>query len=170
MGSLAHDSSTYACDSSDCQISCASPAFGANTCYTMQQNFLDGTSCSGGGRCSNGICKGSTVGNKVHEWVDNNKSLVIGLCAGIGGVLLLAILACCISACRRRRRRGKQMPPPSPPGFQQRYPNNGGTNYNHGWTDIPMPPMIRNRSERYERHNMWDQPPPMYSQPTVRYA
>lgn len=53
MGSYTQNNDTYACDDSTCQLSCASPEFGANRCYGLQQNFLDGTSCSGGGRCSN---------------------------------------------------------------------------------------------------------------------
>jgi hypothetical protein len=43
MGSLTTSNDTYACDSQTCQLSCASPEFGANVCYTMQQNFLDGS-------------------------------------------------------------------------------------------------------------------------------
>ena len=53
MGSYATDNDTYACSSQDCTLSCASPSFGPGTCYSMQQNFLDGTPCGGGGECSN---------------------------------------------------------------------------------------------------------------------
>lgn len=53
MGSFTQSNVTYACDSSNCQLSCASPEFGDNVCYGMQQNFLDGTPCGGGGRCRN---------------------------------------------------------------------------------------------------------------------
>lgn len=44
---------TYACNSDNCVISCASPQFGSNVCYSLQQNFLDGTECGGGGKCNN---------------------------------------------------------------------------------------------------------------------
>jgi hypothetical protein len=44
---------TYACDSQTCQLSCASPEFGPGVCYGLQQNFLDGTDCGGGGQCAN---------------------------------------------------------------------------------------------------------------------
>src|SRR5271156_6272025 len=91
---------TYACDSSDCQISCASPEFGPNVCYSMKQNFLDGTPCGGGGMCSNGVCQGSTVGGEIASWIDQNKALVIGLAAGIGGFIVLGLL-CCIISCFR---------------------------------------------------------------------
>ena len=53
MGSFTTKNDTYACNSQDCTLSCASPEFGANVCYSMQQNFLDGTSCGGGGKCLN---------------------------------------------------------------------------------------------------------------------
>jgi len=53
MGSYTKGNDTYACDSSNCQLSCASPQFGAGVCYGLQQNFLDGTPCGGGGKCEN---------------------------------------------------------------------------------------------------------------------
>ena len=53
MGSYTTKNDTYACNSQDCTLSCASPEFGPNVCYSMQQNFLDGTVCGGGGKCSN---------------------------------------------------------------------------------------------------------------------
>lgn len=53
MGSYTENNDTYACNSRDCTLSCASPEFGMGVCYSMQQNFLDGTSCGGGGRCQN---------------------------------------------------------------------------------------------------------------------
>ena len=52
MGSYTQSNDTYACDNSNCMLSCASPEFGAR-CYGLQQNFLDGTSCTGGGKCVN---------------------------------------------------------------------------------------------------------------------
>lgn len=53
MGSYTTDNDTYACNSQTCSLSCASPDFGPNVCYSMQQNFLDGTPCGGGGKCNN---------------------------------------------------------------------------------------------------------------------
>lgn len=53
MGSFTANNDTHACNSEDCTLSCASPEFGFGVCYGMQQNFLDGTVCGGGGRCSN---------------------------------------------------------------------------------------------------------------------
>lgn len=53
MAAYSANNDTYACNSRTCAVSCASPEFGPNVCYSMQQNFLDGTPCSGGGRCDN---------------------------------------------------------------------------------------------------------------------
>lgn len=53
MGSFTQNNDTYACNSQTCSLSCASPEFGAGVCYSMQQNFLDGTNCGGGGKCQN---------------------------------------------------------------------------------------------------------------------
>jgi hypothetical protein len=53
MGSYTSGNDTYACDNSNCMLSCGSPEFGRGTCYGLQQNFLDGTSCTGGGTCRN---------------------------------------------------------------------------------------------------------------------
>lgn len=53
MGSYTEGNDTHSCDSQGCIISCASPEFGPNVCYGLQQNFLDGTECGGGGHCDN---------------------------------------------------------------------------------------------------------------------
>ena len=53
MAAYSANNDTYACNSQDCTVSCASPEFGPNVCYSMQQNFLDGTPCAGGGQCQN---------------------------------------------------------------------------------------------------------------------
>lgn len=55
MAAYSANNDTYACNSQTCSVSCASPEFGPSVCYSMQQNFLDGTPCSGGGRCNN-VC------------------------------------------------------------------------------------------------------------------
>jgi hypothetical protein len=56
MGSYTQNNDTRSCDSFSCSLSCASPEFGRGVCYGLQQNFLDGTPCGGGGRCSNVSC------------------------------------------------------------------------------------------------------------------
>lgn len=115
MGSYAEGNDTYACSASGCQISCASPAFGPRTCYSMQQNFLEGTPCGAGGRCRTGQCDGSSVAAEIRSWVAAHKPLVIGLSAGLGSVLVLTVLGCCVSSIRRRRAAKRVRPAPVPP-------------------------------------------------------
>lgn len=103
MGSLTQGNDTNACSDDGCQISCSSPSFGSNVCYSMQQNFLDGTSCGGGGRCKNGSCKGTSVGGEIKEWVSHNKTLVISLSTVLGSLALIGILSCLLSCWRRKR-------------------------------------------------------------------
>jgi hypothetical protein len=168
MGSYTQGNDTYACSSSGCQISCASPEFGANVCYSMQQNFLDGTSCGGGGRCSNGQCKGSTVGKEITSWIQSNKTLVIALVSVIGGLLILAILGCCWSSYRRRQnmQKRKNAPPPPPPGWAGNWappPQMSAPGSNDVYPGGPSPGWVDGR---------WKQPPPpaWTPGPSVRYA
>ncbi|KAK4547943.1 hypothetical protein LTR36_010662 [Oleoguttula mirabilis] len=128
MGSYTQGNDTYACDSSGCTISCASPEFGTGVCYGLQQNFLDGTGCGGGGKCANGQCKGASTAGEVKSWIDDHKALVIGICAAVGALLLFAILGCCTRNCRRRRVSRKQTPSPPvpPPGGWQGWNGGGG--------------------------------------------
>lgn len=114
MGQLAGSgNSTHACDSTSCQLTCASPQFGT-MCYGLQQWFLDGTPCGGGGQCKSGTCSGSSVLNDVKSWIDTHLPLVIGLAAGIGGLFVLMFLCCCVKSCIRRRRMRKYPPSPMP--------------------------------------------------------
>ena len=53
MGAYTTNNDTYSCNADDCTVSCQSPQFGVNQCYGLQQNFLDGTPCGGGGTCGN---------------------------------------------------------------------------------------------------------------------
>ncbi|KAI9747917.1 MAG: Fructose-bisphosphate aldolase 1, partial [Chaenotheca gracillima] len=124
MGSFTQKNDTYACDSSNCQLSCASPEFGTGVCYGMQQNFLDGTTCGGGGTCQNGQCSGSSNLKEIGSWISRHKTLVIAIASAIGGLLLLSILICIWRCCARRRRgplppgarARRNKPPPSPWG------------------------------------------------------
>ncbi|ROW06531.1 hypothetical protein VMCG_04376 [Cytospora schulzeri] len=128
MGSLTTNNDTSACDSSSCQISCKSPQFGDNVCYTMSQNFLDGTLCEGGGKCNNGNCKGANTGDEIKSWILDNKNIVIPVACVVGVFVIGAILCCIWTACRRgrrRRARGPQGAPKPPPP---------------GWASVPPPP------------------------------
>lgn len=117
MGTLLNNNDTYACDGSTCQISCASPSLGPNTCAAVNQNFLDGTPCQGNGRCSNGQCVGATVAGEIESWIGSHKTLVIGVCVAIGSLILISIFSCIVNRCRRGRayRNGRAGNKPSSP-------------------------------------------------------
>jgi len=166
MGSYSQNNDTYSCNSQTCTISCASPDFGSNVCYSVQQNFLDGTSCGGGGNCENGVCRGSSVGGEVSSWIDDNKTLVIALASALGGLVLLAIVGCCFRACRRRRQPKRVAYKPG---------------RNRGWNGPPVPPQMQSRGYGGQAPQAgWypQAPPPSYGMGspqgpggnTVRYA
>ena len=173
MGSLTTNNDTYACDDTDCTLTCASPEFPANECYSMQQNFLDGTPCGGGGQCSNvslvqycavdvemaniskGVCSGSSLGGQISSWVYEHQPIVIGVASGVGGILLLSILVCIIRRCRKPRRSSRQKTIPSPMQQQQRWP---------GWNNSLQPgPQL---AQQQQQHQGWGG----YTGQSVRYA
>lgn len=178
MGSYTQGNDTYACESSDCKVSCASPEFGANVCYSMQQNFLDGTTCGGGGKCDNGQCKGSSVGKEIKNFITKNKKLVIILSSVFGGLIVLLILGCIISRCRRSGKAKKlraNAPVGPPPGWT-------GANQGGQWRGAP-PSGVPNQFAQPQMAQMrgpapggvpdrWRQPQrvPAPWQPSVRYA
>lgn len=128
VGTVTSDNNTYACNSQDCRLSCASSQLGPNTCYDMQQNYLDGTSCQGGGQCSNGVCQGSSVGNEITSWLGDNKNIVIPVASVVGGLFLIAIVSCILSSCRRRRARKTIRPAPPNSSWQGGYGNGNAWN------------------------------------------
>ncbi|XXG97207.1 Replication factor C (RF-C) subunit [Hypoxylon texense] len=107
VGSLTNNSATTACDSQSCLLRCASSQLGPNACYDMQQYFLDGTPCEGGGHCSNGQCQGSSLTDQVGTWINDNKDIVIPVAAVVGGLIILGSSCCLFTSCRRRSRRRK---------------------------------------------------------------
>lgn len=120
-----------ACDDSNCVLSCSSPNFGnGGQCWGLNQNFLDGTPCGGGGKCTNGQCKGSSFGKEITGWISTHKPLVIGISVGIGSIILLMIIA----GLFRRYRGGRRLPPKfngSNPSFRQR---SGPRGYQQTWS------------------------------------
>lgn len=172
MGSYTSGNDTYACDSSGCTLSCASPEFGYGVCYGLQQNFLDGTACGGGGHCQNGVCKGANVGGQIRSWIDDHKAIVIGVACAVGALILFSILGCIGRRLKRRRNsypkpgvapgRRRRMPPPPPPpqgswgpgGWQQ--PEMSGGGGGGGFYGYGAPPP--------------GPPPPAYTPRGVRYA
>ena len=166
MGSYTSGNDTYACSSSGCQISCASPEFGANVCYSMQQNFLDGTSCQGGGKCQNGQCDGSSVGKEITSWIQSNKTLVIGLASAVGALLILIIFSCCWSSYKRRKNSKARKLAPPPPGW-------AGAAGNWG-PPLPNPNMRGSQTAGGWQNGRWkggQPPPPVWAPgPSLRYA
>jgi hypothetical protein len=145
LGAVLGSNDTYACDSSTCTILCASSKLPSNQCGSLNQNFLDGTPCNGNGHCSNGACQGDSVGGEIKSWVDQHMSLVIGLAAGLGGLLLLVILSCIVSSCRRRR-------------YKNGPPVARGVPYRPGWAG-PMPSGPP-RGPPPMQQPLWGAPPP----------
>lgn len=193
MGGFTTQNNTFACSDLDCQISCQSPDFGPNVCYSMQQNFLDGTNCQGGGKCANGQCKGASLGKEITSWIDKNKTLVIALSCVIGGLLLISLIGCCFSRYKRRQRKATRqatMPPrlpPNrpPPGWQQaqrrdyNYGGNGQAYMTPAMSQQPSrntgggPPMgggWGNDGRWNPNAGYGSQPPAPTWQPSVRYA
>ena len=76
---------------------------------SMDQFVLDGTPCSGG-LCDNGQCQ-----RDESSWVDEHRSLIIGLSAGIGGALVLAALFGIICCCCSRKKGAKEVSTPAAP-------------------------------------------------------
>ncbi|KAL7624044.1 hypothetical protein AAE478_005601 [Parahypoxylon ruwenzoriense] len=107
VGSITNNSDTRACDSQSCLLRCSSSRLGPNACYDMQQYFLDGTPCEGGGHCSNGQCRGSSLTDQVGSWINDNKNIVIPVVSVVGGLILIGLISCICTSCRRRLRRRK---------------------------------------------------------------
>ena len=104
VGSLTSDDKACDAQSGSCIVACSSPQLGPQACYNMQQYFLDGTPCDGGGQCRNGNCEGSRWYRRALDVLRNNLPIVIPVASVVGGLILLSILSCCLSSCRRRRR------------------------------------------------------------------
>lgn len=106
VGSLTSNQDTTACDaqSGSCIVACSSPELGPRDCYNMQQYFLDGTPCDGGGSCRNGVCQDSSWFERGVNAIRDNLNIVIPVASVVGGLILISIFSCCISSCRRRRR------------------------------------------------------------------
>ncbi|CAI7599035.1 unnamed protein product [Penicillium viridicatum] len=166
IGSLLNTNDTWACENTNspsCSLVCGAPSLqhsmGVQECISMNQNYLDGTPCDSGGRCSAGQCKGSSA----LGWIRQHEKLVIGICVGVGTFILLAIFFCIYSRCKRSaqlRKARKAIPPgtyrryngPQPTARQpmdqwhgyrnagyQNMPFNGGYQ-NGGYQNVPPPP------------------------------
>lgn len=156
IGTLTTDNDTKACGEGGCTLSCASSRLGPNSCYRLQQYYMDGTPCDGGGKCSNGSCRGATFLNQAEAWIKDNKAIFIPVVCVVGGLVLLALFSCLLNCCRRSRRRSNIKPVQPNPSWQSGY--GGGSAWQNA--NVAMPP----RAAR----NMGD-PPPMYHPGTGPY-
>ncbi|KAF7717981.1 Disintegrin and metalloproteinase domain-containing protein [Penicillium ucsense] len=168
MGTLLQTNDTWACSNTaepSCQKVCGVNggvgSWASGTCVNTMQNFLDGTPCDSGGKCYNGQCKGSSV----KGWIDDHKSLVIGVCAGVGGLILLAILFSGINRCRAASARRRMAKNARPPPTMGQYP---GPMPGYG----PPPPPPRGHPQNqwygypdggYSPNAYQNVPPPRYS-------
>lgn len=144
MGGVVSNNDTEACGSSSCQIQCLN----GGICYEINQNFLDGTTCGGGGKCRNGVCRGASAGDEILSWINDNKQIFIPVVCVVGGLIILAIVTCIFSRCRRSsRRRAVPSRAPKPPA---------------GWGNIPPPPPVMSRGPRPNQY--MGGPPPMYNE------
>lgn len=136
-GGLTHSNNTKACRN-DCLMLCESPGFMGGACAFYNQNFLDGTSCSGGGRCQDGQCQGSSWTKEFSQWYLDNKAISIPVTCVVG-LLILAAASSCLCGCIRRARRPKAVkraggPSPNSSGYSNPYA--GGAQWQ------PQPPMM----------------------------
>lgn len=144
MGTLLNSNDTWACQNTNapsCTLVCGSPqlpqSYGTTTCIEMNQNYLDGTPCGAGGRCKAGQCKGSSA----LGWIHQHQNIVIGVCAGVGGLIVLTIIYCIIARCKAAREK-RRVAPPMYPGYRgPPPPMNQWPGYpNAGYQNMPPPP------------------------------
>ncbi|KAM4059960.1 metallo-peptidase family M12 domain-containing protein [Hirsutella rhossiliensis] len=105
--SLRGINTTKACPGSGCMLTCTSDDMDFGQCFTLNQNFIDGTACGGGGKCANGACKGASTIKEIGNWIEEHKNIFIPVVSVIGGLILIAILASVLASIRRRIRRRK---------------------------------------------------------------
>ncbi|KAK6225932.1 adam protease adm-b [Colletotrichum tabaci] len=148
-GSRTNASAVSSCNSgsSDCMISCNVPSISNGACVTMNQNFLDGTSCTGGGKCSNGLCQGSNPGSEIWDWIQNNKGIFIPVVIVVGLLILIVLFSCICGACRRSRSRTRAKRLQAVPVPQMSNGNGGWNSYGGAWSNpnIPPPPPAATR-------------------------
>ncbi|PNY26998.1 Disintegrin and metalloproteinase domain-containing protein B [Tolypocladium capitatum] len=162
--SLTGANNTTACPDGGCVLACQSPEMSPGQCVAYNQNFLDGTNCGAGGKCSNGSCQGTSTLKEIGKWIQDHKSIFIPVVSIVGGLILIAIMSCIVSSIRRRMRRRKLPKGPEMNSWSS-YNVQGGQqgqwNQQRQWTEssgaIVSPPpadasgrwMTRQRDMRY---------------------
>ncbi|KAI2794943.1 Disintegrin and metalloproteinase domain-containing protein B [Penicillium oxalicum] len=166
MGTLLNTNDTWSCENTvepSCNLVCGVSGgvgpWAGGTCVDTMQNFLDGTPCDAGGKCYGGQCKGSSVGG----WIDDHKNLVIGICVGVGSLILLAILFSGINRCRAARTRRQMAKSMRPPPMMGQYP---GPAPGYG----PPPPRGPPPNQWYGQPNGGYPPNAYQNGPPARYS
>ena len=133
LGAPLNSSGTYAC-SDGCAMVCHSDTLlpSAMDCYSLMQNFLDGTPCDGG-MCENGICRGGGAIDGIGRFVSDNSDVIIPVVSVVGGLIVVIIVACSIASWRRRRH-ARRAPKP-----QTRSTQNSWTSYGGAWRGPTTP-------------------------------
>lgn len=88
---------------STCQVACVDPT-GRADCVILSNNFVDGTTCGYGGRCSQGKCQSGSVLDTAKSWFMSNLSIGIPvvIAAGILGLMILSAIGRCLINMFRR--------------------------------------------------------------------
>ncbi|KAI1110031.1 zinc metalloprotease mde10 [Nemania sp. NC0429] len=139
IGGLTGNTDITACDGNTCAVRCKSPNLPPGSCDGIQQYFLDGTPCEGGGHCDNGTCKGASVWDKITSFYRDNKNIAIPVTAVVGSLILLALASCCCSCISRRTRRRRLAQKTRPSGSWVNDGYGGGGPMNNGWATSAMP-------------------------------
>ncbi|RDA94806.1 hypothetical protein CP533_4245 [Ophiocordyceps camponoti-saundersi (nom. inval.)] len=177
---------TQACPGSSCSLSCLSSDTGLDQCVTFNQNFLDGTLCGGGGKCSDGQCKGASTLNEIGSWLRDHKTILIPVVCVIGGLIVIAILTSVVSSIRHRMRRRKLMQtakaagwpsagnninghrPPRQPMQQRQWSDSSGSNAAFfGYQPPGPPPPPPPPHGPYHRPYQQSPPPPFTERPNL---
>ncbi|KJZ75042.1 hypothetical protein HIM_05528 [Hirsutella minnesotensis 3608] len=168
---------TKACPGSSCLLACTSDGMDYGQCFTMNQYFLDGTDCGGGGKCANGSCKGASTFKEIGQWIEEHKTIFIPVVTVVGAIIVILILLSIISrirACMRRRKVAQRMqgwpaPAGGPGGGAARKPES----QRRQWSESSSAGLYQAPPEHYNYSYPPQQPPPVQQtgrQRSMRYA
>jgi hypothetical protein len=129
----------------DCKISCVDPT-GRADCIILSTNFVDGSECGYGGKCSGGVCKSGSLKDTAESWFRSNLaiSIPIAIVAGLLGLMFILMIFRCLRDClvgRRAQNRYPVQPPtrirpiPAGPIPNAQYPLLPPPTSQHNWID-----------------------------------
>jgi len=122
-----------------------------------------------------GQCKNGSVGKEIKSWIDEHLTLVIGLAAGLGGLLLICTVGCCWRSYRRRSKLSKYAAvAAATPSARRRGGHRGQANGDPNASGGPLigggPPGMQQHSSQARGGQGVPPPPPLSHRGTVRYA